>query len=358
MPFFNQFPFTNFHKLNADWIIKTMSEWEGRMAQYAQTVEAAASNLLSVVKVVAQTFTEPEKAQARQNIGAASQADVAPLAPIPGQVQALTGTVNTHSNQILGLQNSVTTLDSRVATNSSNIETLITLTGSQGSQITSLQSSVTQLRTDVDAIVQPVVVTLSYANGTYELSMSVTDICQLLADGEQPVIINAQAVDSYPNMPLSSTAVRDVQLSSIKSDAIGNVDGFEAYCTLAQGTAQETRLMVRASAQEPDLIEVSFLRIPIGGGVEPVTVTVNTSTNTWSGATWEQFYNAFNHGCAFVNASSIKHLCVRAFNDGNVTRVFTCPVFGRVFSDVGIESIVILSNGAMETQSFVVKGST
>ena len=354
---FNFFPYTNFHRLNADWILKQIKEWETRMAGYAETVTAAVSDLMSVVKTVPQAFTEPEKAQARENIGAASQSSVETLAPIPGQVQALTGTVNTHSSQILGLQNSVTTLDSRVNTNSSNIETLISQTASQGSQITSLQSSVTQLRTDVDAIVQPVVVTLSYANGTYELSMSVTDICQLLADGEQPVIINAQAVDSYPNMPLSSTAVRDVQLSSIKSDAIGNVDGFEAYCTLAQGTAQETRLMVRASAQEPDLIEVSFLRIPIGGGVEPVTVTVNTSTNTWSGATWEQFYTAFQHGCAFVNDGTNKHLCVRAANVSNVTIVFTEPEFRSIPERVSIDSIVIVSNGALEIQSVVVKAA-
>lgn len=353
---FNFFPYTNFHRLNADWILKQIKEWETRMEGYAETVTAAVSNLISVVKTVPQAFTEQEKAQARENIGAASQASVEPLAPIPGQVQALTGTVNTHSSQILGLQNSVITLDSRVTTNSSNINTLISQMASHGSQITNLQSSVTQLRTDVDAIVQPVVVTLSYANGAYELSMSVADICQLLADGEQPVIINAQAVDSYPNMPLSSTAVRDVQISSIKSDAIGNIDGFEAQVTLAQGTAQETRMLVRASAQEPDLIEVSWITIPIGG-VEPVTVTVNTSTQTWSGATWEEFYNAYNHGCAFVN-TGVKNLCVQAHNDGNVTRVSTGPLFGRVFSDVNIEYITILSNGAVEIQSFVVKGTT
>lgn len=298
---FSFFPYTNFHRLNADWILKQIKEWETRMAGYAETVTAAVSDLMSVVKTVPQAFTEPEKAQARENIGAASQASMEPLAPIPGQVQALTGTVNTHSSQILGLQNSVTTLDSRVNTNSSNIDTLISQSTSHGSQITALQSSVTQLRTDVDAIVQPVVVTLSYANGAYELSMSVSDICQLLADGEQPVIINAQAVDSYPNMPLSSTAVRDVQISSIKSDAIGNVDGFEAQVTLTQGTAQETRMLVRASAQEPDLIEVSWITIPIGGGgVEPVTVTVDPDNGTWSGATWAELVNAFNHGCAFM----------------------------------------------------------
>lgn len=301
---FNFFPYTNFHRLNADWILKQLKEWETRMAGYAETVTAAVSNLMSVVKTVPQAFTEPEKAQARENIGAASQADVAPLAPIPVQVQALTGTVNTHSNQILGLQNSVTTLNSRVDTNSSNIGTLITLAGNQGSQITNLQSSVTQLRTDVDAIVQPVVVTLSHADGAYELSMSVTDICQLLADGEQPVIINAQAVDSYPNMPLSSTAVRDVQISSIKSDAIGNTDGIEAQVTLAQGTALETRMLVRASAQEPDLIEVSWIEIPIGGGVEPVTVQLSMSASgvdgTWTGATWANMVSAIGHGCAFA----------------------------------------------------------
>ncbi len=311
---FPRFPYTDFHRLNADWILRQIKELETRMAGYAETVTAAVSDLLSVVKVVPQAFTEPEKAQGRENIGAASQASVAPLAPIPGQVQALTSTVNTHSSQILGLQNSVTTLDSRVNTNSSNIETLISQTASQGSQIINLQGSVTQLRTDVDAIVQPVIVTLSYVNGAYQLSMSVTDICQLLADGEQPVIINAQAVDSYPGMPLSLTAVKDVQLSSIKTDAIGAADGFEAYCTLAQGTAQETRMMVRAGAQEPDLINVDFVEIPIGGGgVEPVVVIYDLDTNTWSGATWANLVNAFNHGCAFLQYGATKFALVQYF---------------------------------------------
>ncbi|MBR4656543.1 MAG: hypothetical protein IKO68_08270 [Oscillospiraceae bacterium] len=37
-----------------------------------------------------------------------------------------------------------------------------------------------------------------------------------------------------------------------------------------------------------------------GGGVQPVTVTVDTANHTWSGATWAELVDAFNHGCAFV----------------------------------------------------------
>ncbi len=66
---FPRFPYTDFHQLNADWILE-------KVRQMAHTVEQYATDLANVVRVTAQTFTSGEKQQARENISAASDADL------------------------------------------------------------------------------------------------------------------------------------------------------------------------------------------------------------------------------------------------------------------------------------------
>lgn len=66
---FPRFPYTDFHSLNADWILNKMREM-------AQTVEQYAEDLSHVVRVTAQSFNNNEKQQARENIGAASATEL------------------------------------------------------------------------------------------------------------------------------------------------------------------------------------------------------------------------------------------------------------------------------------------
>lgn len=66
---FPRFPYTDFHRLNADWVLTKMREM-------VQTVQQYAEDLAHVVRVTAQSFTNEEKQQARENIGAASATDL------------------------------------------------------------------------------------------------------------------------------------------------------------------------------------------------------------------------------------------------------------------------------------------
>lgn len=59
------FPYTNFHELNADWLLKTVK-------QIADSVSQFADNLAHVVRVTAQTFTADEQRIACGNIKAVS----------------------------------------------------------------------------------------------------------------------------------------------------------------------------------------------------------------------------------------------------------------------------------------------
>lgn len=66
---FPRFPYTDFHRLNADWVLTKMREM-------VQTVEQYAEDLAHVVRVTAQIFNNNQKQQARENIGAASTTDL------------------------------------------------------------------------------------------------------------------------------------------------------------------------------------------------------------------------------------------------------------------------------------------
>lgn len=358
---FNFFPFTNFHELNTDWVVKTIKAWEATMKEYALRVEAAVASVAHAVLTTPQTLSPEEQTQARTNISAASASDVVPLLPLPDRMATAENNIANNTSQITFVNGRVNTIETQTYTNTVNINNLRDrMAAAEGAiaekaDADEVAADFAEVNAALAAIKTPHIVTLSRENNAYTLSESVTDIAGWIANGDS-VIINAQGVGEYPGNPYPSAA--EVQIADLKTAIIGNADAVEGTVTLSIGTAQEIKMTMSASAQEPDAVNVVFQTVPIGGGVEPVTVTVDTTNNTWSGATWEAFYNAYNHGCAFVNVGAIKHLCVRAYNVGDVTLVFTDPEFGRVFSDVSIEYIAILSNGAVRIQSFMVKGAT
>lgn len=40
MSLFEQFPYTNFHEINLDWVLQKLKEWDGQIQQFAVTLEA------------------------------------------------------------------------------------------------------------------------------------------------------------------------------------------------------------------------------------------------------------------------------------------------------------------------------
>ncbi len=95
------FPYTDFHRLNADWVLKVVRTCAQKVKEAAQTVETYADRLLQVetdvtllegsvstvsgqvtalsgsaVQVIPQTFSDAQKTQARTNIGAVSASDI------------------------------------------------------------------------------------------------------------------------------------------------------------------------------------------------------------------------------------------------------------------------------------------
>lgn len=104
---FPRFPYTDFHRLNADWVLTKMREMVHIVEQYAQ-------DLAHVVRVTAQTFTDSEKQQARENIGSASSTDLqqtqatltatrASLASTQDTLEQVQITTNSNASAIGGL---------------------------------------------------------------------------------------------------------------------------------------------------------------------------------------------------------------------------------------------------------------
>lgn len=91
---FDNFPYTNFHELNADWMLQTLKTLKGNVEAAIQSIESVLGSLeqynqrLSELEAGAvmydteQLLSENFKAQARQNIGAISTADIPDLSDV------------------------------------------------------------------------------------------------------------------------------------------------------------------------------------------------------------------------------------------------------------------------------------
>lgn len=92
---FPLFPYTNFHRLNADWILKTVEEIKtivgllrGRVDALVLRVNNIDAATQNTVKYTEQEPTTEEQTTARTNINAASQTDLTALARLVEQGQA------------------------------------------------------------------------------------------------------------------------------------------------------------------------------------------------------------------------------------------------------------------------------
>lgn len=84
MGIFSRFPYTDFHRLNADWILEKVKEMLGLTQQAAETVEGYETRLSTVETAAAgavrfdaaQDLSSAQQTQGRSNINAASQTDL------------------------------------------------------------------------------------------------------------------------------------------------------------------------------------------------------------------------------------------------------------------------------------------
>lgn len=113
MGFFSRFPYSDFHRLNADWILEKIQEMLGLTQDAAEDAEAAAETVAgyesrlsqvegiaegSVLFDTAQDLTDVQRAQARGNIGAASTAQFISLGE--GQAALRTRATNLENNSV------------------------------------------------------------------------------------------------------------------------------------------------------------------------------------------------------------------------------------------------------------------
>ena len=76
MSIFNRYPYTDFHRLNADWILEKVKEAAEDAHEAAEAAAASASQVSEAVRYTEQQLTSSQQEQARTNIGAASAAEI------------------------------------------------------------------------------------------------------------------------------------------------------------------------------------------------------------------------------------------------------------------------------------------
>lgn len=90
MGFFNRYPYTDFHRLNADWILDKLKEMMGITQEAAETVETYDDRLTAVEAAAdgavrfdeRQDLTQSQQRQGRDNIGAASAGGLTTLSDV------------------------------------------------------------------------------------------------------------------------------------------------------------------------------------------------------------------------------------------------------------------------------------
>lgn len=119
------FPYTNFHRLNADWILKQIEDFK--------------TALSAAVKVTVQTFTEAQKAQARANIGAVSASDIP---SISGMVKYNEAQVLTAQEQSTARNNIGAGSKEQVTYNADNITQLVSDTNALQNRLNALEAEI------------------------------------------------------------------------------------------------------------------------------------------------------------------------------------------------------------------------
>lgn len=237
---FNMFPYTNFHELNADWILQKMKEslaaleaalagvssYESRLQQAEQDIDAlegsrvsytteqqltdeqqvtargnigAAPSIGVVYYKEAQALSEDYKAQARQNIGAAAA----------GDIPVVTGVVHYDEAQSLTDEQKLQARSNIGAAASSAIPDVSDVLRYSSQSLNTAQKL--QARNNIDAANadrEPLPVFLTYENGAYTIDCEPDQILDAIQSAV-PVVLLCKEMGSYPNAPAEIPDLRD-----------------------------------------------------------------------------------------------------------------------------------------------------
>ena len=343
-----KYPYTNFHELNADWILETVTE-------AAETAETAADEVQTWDDRITEAQTKAEQARLAANTASnvANQAlqtaegiaDTANLAlersenalSVAGGADTAAGNAVTTANAASAAANSAAQV---AATANHNANTALLQSGQAADSASAARTAAANSATAAQtAQAQAEAAAATVANKAEVYRFTVNRPVGVSSSGES--LDNTQwttpfqdllaALDDTKKVPVLSvryetstqgvysTTVQVVPTIEQKDQSTIVLSWFNAP---AAGTPVYTRLVVDAAAELATYYEYV---ISGGGGVRPVVMTVTpTSENggTWSGATWQEAINAFYNGSLFIALDSDRILVNSAsVTDGATTQL-------------------------------------
>lgn len=252
---FNMFPYSNFHRLNADWILKTVAA----AAEAAETAAQAAETAAGVAADFDGRITDLESE---------SESQGASIENLQGSVSGLSDDVSTLTTAVSSLTSSVTSLSNSVASISESVTTLAGSVQSIESRVRSLESSMSNVQQRVTTNAS-----LVYDEGAFavidplDTSLTTAAVIDNLIDAVtegKSVVLTCYDPGSYPGAPSGSPVINlaEIQVISFKHiDAGGDVAELIGYASFNAGAMSDDVIVVTLSMSAGvATVSVSFVK--------------------------------------------------------------------------------------------------
>jgi uncharacterized protein YoxC len=310
---FNMFPYSDFHRLNADWILKTVAA----AAEAAETAAQAAETAAATAAGFDGRITALESASTSQGTS---------ITNLQSAVSGLSDDVTTLTTAVSSITSSVTSLSSSVASLSESVTSLAGSVSSIESRVHSLESSMSNVQQRVTtnaslvyddgafAVIDPLDTSLSTA-------AVVDNLIDTVSEGKS-VVLTCYDPGSYPGAPSGSPVINlaEIQITTFKHiDTGGDVAALIGYASFNAGAMSDDVIVVTLSISAGvATVSVSFVKqsmLPAAGAgdlykmlyngagglvwidMRPLFVRLNKVSDAWTAtSTPAEILEAINTG--------------------------------------------------------------